>query len=127
MSIEDGLRRLSNEWMQAWQNKDRETLDALLAPEFRLTSARTDQWVTRDEWIELAMGPVTNTSYSFDAMEIAVFDGAAIVWSRFSQVASVGEEDWSQQFMLTDVWVGREGTWQVAARHASQPPTKAFV
>ena len=29
--------------------------------------------------------------------------------------------------LLTDVWIRRNGRWQVVARHSSTPPSKAFT
>jgi ketosteroid isomerase-like protein len=123
----EAFSRYTEEWMSAITTRDRAALEAFLAPEFRLTSVRSDQWIGRDQWLELAMNAVEMESFTVDAMEVAMFGDTAVVWARVSQRARVGGDDWSDRFMLTDVWVRRDDRWQVVARHTSRPPSKSFV
>ena len=123
---EQTLIDLQNEWMEAWKRQDRDRLGELLAPEFTLTSARSDQLVDRDGWLRL-LDQVRNESFEYSDFLVHVFGDAAVVKSRLDQVASVGGEPWNATFMLTDVWIRRDGRWQVVARHSSTPPAKAFT
>jgi len=123
----EAFRRYTQEWMDAIRTRDRAALEAFLAPEFRLTSARSDQWIDRDRWLELALAEVEMVSFTVEEMETVLVDDTAVVWSRISQEAKVSGEDWSDRFMLTDVWVRRDDRWQVVARHSSQPPSRTFA
>lgn len=123
---EEELIELQNAWMDAWRRQDRVRLDEILAPEFTLTSARTDRLVDRAEWLSL-LDSVRNESFAYSDFRIDVFGDAAIVRSRLSQVATVGDQRWDAIFALTDVWIRREGRWQVVARHSSTPPSQAFT
>jgi ketosteroid isomerase-like protein len=123
---ERALIDLQNEWMAAWQRLDYDRLEQILAPEFTLTSARSDQLVDRSEWLRL-LDQVRNESFEYTDFQVQVFDDAAVVKSRLSQVARVGDQPWNETFMLTDVWIRRNGRWQVVARHSSTPPAKAFT
>jgi ketosteroid isomerase-like protein len=123
----EAFRRYTQEWMDAIRTRDRAALEAFMAPEFRLTSARSDQWIDRDRWLELALAEVEMVSFTVDEMETVLIDDVAVVWSRISQQAKVGGEDWSDRFMLTDVWVRRDDRWQVVARHSSQPPSRDII
>lgn len=123
---EQTLIDLQNAWMDAWQRLDRTRLEEILAPEFTLTSARTDQLVDRAEWLRL-LDTVRNESFAYSDFRIDVFGDAAVVRSRLSQVATVGDQRWDATFALTDVWIRRDGRWQVVARHSSTPPAKAFT
>jgi len=123
---EQELIDLQNDWMDAWQRQDRARLEEILAPEFTLTSARTDQLVDRAEWLRL-LDTVRNESFAYSDFRIDVFGDAAVVRSRLSQVATVGDQRWDATFALTDVWIRRDGRWQVVARHSSTPPAKAFT
>ena len=120
------LIELQNEWMAAWQRLDYGRLEDILAPEFTLTSARTDQLVDRAEWLRL-LDTTRGESFEYSDFHIQVFDDAAVVKSRLSQVATVGGKPWNATFMLTDVWIRRAGRWQVVARHSSAPPAKDFT
>ena len=123
----EAFSRYTEEWMHAITTRDRAALEAFLAPEFRLTSVRSDQWIGRDEWLELSMNDVEMESFTVEAMEVAMLGETAVVWARVSQQARVRGDDWSDRFMLTDVWVRRQDRWQVVARHASRPPAKSFA
>ena len=123
----EAFSRYTEEWMNAITTRDRAALEAFLAPEFRLTSVRSDQWIGRDEWLELSMNDVEMESFTVEAMEVAMLGETAVVWARVNQRARVGGDDWSDRFMLTDVWVRRKDRWQVVARHASRPPAKSFA
>ena len=123
---EEELIELQNAWMDAWRRQDRVRLDEILAPEFTLTSARTDRLVDRSEWLSL-LDTVRNESFVYSDFLIDVFGDAAIVHSRLSQVATVGDQRWDATFALTDVWIRRDGRWQVVARHSSTPPSQAFT
>ena len=124
--VEETLIELQNDWMEAWQRDDRVRLEELLAPEFTLTSARSDQIVDRAAWLGL-LDHVKAESFTYSDFLVHVFGDAAVVKSRLSQVATVAGQPWNETFMLTDVWVRRDGRWQVVARHSSMPPAKAFT
>ena len=123
---EQELVDLQVAWMDAWRRGDREALEAILAPEFTLTSARTDQIVDRAAWLGM-LDRVKSESFEYSDFRIDVFGDAAVVKSRLSQVARVDDQPWNATFMLTDVWIRRRGRWQVVARHSSTPPAKAFT
>jgi len=123
---EQALIQLQNDWMDAWRRSDNARLEEILAPEFTLTSARTDQIVDRSEWLRMLPG-VRNESFEYSGFRIDVFGDAAVVRSRMTQVATVGDQRWDGTFVLTDVWIRRAGRWQVVARHSSMPPAKAFA
>jgi ketosteroid isomerase-like protein len=120
------LMDLQQEWMDAWRRDDRPRLEEILAPEFTLTSARTDQLVDRASWLGM-LDQVRNESFTYEDMRVAVFEDAAVVWSRLNQVATVDGKPWNATFMLTDVWIRRDGRWQVVARHSSTPPATNFT
>jgi ketosteroid isomerase-like protein len=124
--VEETLIELQNDWMEAWRRDDRARLEELLAPEFTLTSARSDQIVDRAAWLRL-LDQVNAESFEYSDFLVQVFGDAAVVKSRLTQVASVAGQPWNETFMLTDVWVRRDGRWQVVARHSSMPPAKAFT
>lgn len=126
MTNEQTLIDLQIAWMDAWQRQDRTAIEAILAPEFTLTSARTDQIVDRAGWLGL-LDRVKNVSFEYTDFRIDVFGDAAVVRSRMSQVARVDDQPWDATFMLTDVWIRRGGRWQVVARHSSTPPAKDFT
>lgn len=126
--IRDELIGLQNEWMDAWRRRDEARLREILGDEFTLTSARTDRLMAKPEWLELVLsGRVVNESFEYSDLLVHVYGDVAVVKSRLRQQASVDGRPWNETFMLTDVWVRRDGRWQVVTRHSSSPPAQTFT
>lgn len=114
------LLQLSHAWMSAVQERDGETLERLVAPDFRFTATHlSPDPMTREQWMQAARSGYEITSFSFLEAEVVVHGDTAIVHSRYSQIASLDMTDLSNVFRLTDVWARRGGGWQVLARHSS--------
>ncbi len=119
---EPELKRLSVAWMQAWKDRDRATLERLLAEDFVLVlSASTERPVDRAHWLEMALGGYTCESFEYKSQNVRLLGDTAIVASVYTQKASVAGQDRSGDFFLTDVWQQRGGRWQVVARYSSKP------
>jgi hypothetical protein len=46
------IRERQIEWMDAWKRRDRAALEAIVAAEFTLTSARTDKLVPKEGFLQ---------------------------------------------------------------------------
>ena len=122
MSDADGseLRELSEAWMTAVQERDGDTLERLVAPEFRFMAIHlAPEPMTREQWMTAALTGYEIISFSFLETDVVVHGETGIVHSRYSQIASLDTVDLTNVFRLTDVWARRDGVWQVLARHSS--------
>ena len=119
-SMESEIAALERQWMEAWLRRDRPTCDRILADDFVLTSAR-GTLMSKAEWLDGAMGHIVGQSFDWDELRVRLFGEVAIVHARTRQSATVSGHDWSGQFLLTDVWVHRDGRWQVVSRHGTGP------
>ena len=110
---------LETQWMEAWKNKDVETVQKILADDFTLTSSLSSGGlVDKEDWIaKLAIYDCKE--FRFDKMQVRVYNNTSVVNSWFHQDASANGKDWSGDFLITDVWVMKDEHWQVVARHAS--------
>jgi ketosteroid isomerase-like protein len=114
------LLELSNRWMRAVQERDGDTLEALVADGFRFTAIHlSPEPQERAAWIHTALTGYDITSFSFLEAEVIVCGDTGIVHSRYSQIASLDVTDLSNVFRLTDVWAREDGRWRVLARHSS--------
>ena len=111
------------EWMQAWLEKDEQKFDDILADDFLLSSAR-GIFMNKQEWIQGALGPISGTSFEWNEIRVRSYENVAVVNAITSQRATVSGKDWSGEFMITDVWVNKNGKWQVVARHGTGPLNK---
>lgn len=114
------LPRLGRAWMNAWVAKDLDTCDRILDNEFLLSSAR-GVLIRKAEWLAAAMGTISCDRFEWLEELVRPFGEVAVVNSRILQKASVGAQDWSGVFMLTDVWVLRNDGWKVVSRHGTGP------
>lgn len=114
---EQEIRDIQQAWMEAASRRDEPALEAILGDEYVLISARLGI-VDREGW--LAMGPDYEI-WEFEYLEsdIHVYGATAVSNSRYRQQASFKGQDLSALFYLTDVWVKRDGRWQVVTRHSS--------
>jgi ketosteroid isomerase-like protein len=120
--IEQELVKMENLWARAWQQPDPEALEALLGDDFSLTSAHSKGEVTsKHQYIDTTLKLVRGSGYSFEKLNVRIYGETAVVTANFQQTASFAGQDWSGDFLITDVWVKRDGRWQAVARHASRP------
>src|SRR5919205_246429 len=122
MAAEDEIADLQRRWMDAWVARDEAVLESALAPEFTLRSVATDALVDRAEWLEQALsGRVAGTAFRYADMRVQVLGDTAIVDSLLEMDATIAGRPWAQRVFCTDVWLRREGRWQVVRRHGSAP------
>jgi ketosteroid isomerase-like protein len=124
-AAEKTLTALERRWMGALQQRDASALSQIVGDEFTLVSPRLVVAAgERDRYFQHAMRELSITSYDFEALTVRLYGRTAVVSGRLKQSASAGGEDWGGSYLFTDVWVSRDGTWQVVSRHASLLPEK---
>lgn len=111
------IQEAQKHWMEAAIRKDEPVLRQILADEYHLIAGRLG-FVDKDGW--LAMGSeYTIKEFEYLESDIHVYGTTAVSNSRYRQEATYMGEDLSELFYLTDVWVKRDGRWQVVTRHSS--------
>lgn len=118
--------RLERQWMDALAAKDEPALQRVLASEFSIIGAGStveDLTSDRASWLRVALlrpfprHDVTNVRVT-RAGDVAVVQ---CVLSADYPPKSLTAEGGRLQFLTTDVWVQRDGRWQVLTRHSSLP------
>jgi hypothetical protein len=56
--LEQILLARENEWMGAWQRRDRAAAETILAEEFILVSSPGGEIFSKAQWLDGAMGPI---------------------------------------------------------------------
>jgi ketosteroid isomerase-like protein len=116
---ETALPRLEAAWMAAWVASDRATCASILADDFVLSSAR-GVLMSKEEWLA-SLDWIVAQRFEWEEVRVRPFGDVAVVHSRTNQQATVRDQDWSGRFLMTDVWVWRDGRWQVVARQGTGP------
>ena len=117
---QDALAALEQEWMEAVQRTDLDALERILAPEFTYTASGHGRW-SRQRW--MATVPDYDIQrFRFHEFAIRLYGEAAVVHSGCELEAVVAGAPRAGEFLLTDVWVQRDGRWQAAARSSVLMP-----
>ncbi len=113
------LLALERSWMDSLKLRDVDSLSQIIALDFTFASPRMAEVKDRGQYLAYAVGELKLTSYEIDKMTVRLFGRTAIVSAHFKQKASVAGEDWSGNYLVTSVWLNRNGTWRVVNRHES--------
>lgn len=93
-------------------------LEELLAPEFTFTTGHRGT-LDRAEWLETTQSRYVVEEHELEQVDVDLFGDAAVVRSRLRQLGSMDGERRDLTYLLTDVWIRRDGRWQAVARHSS--------
>ena len=123
-STEDVLVALEHEWTQAIVENDMDRLERIVGQEYTLAAnnfpgGRTR--LSRQEWMDTLPAYEVH-SYKFANVIVHDYEDAAVVLADLGLRATVRGEDRSGSFAVTDVWVKRDGHWQVVARSSIYTP-----
>jgi ketosteroid isomerase-like protein len=117
---EEELFELEVEFMEAVKRRDISYLDGVLGENFVLTTGRPGAEVrSREEWLEVTWNRYRIESFEFEWLRVEAYGDAAVVRSRYRQSATMDDQDRSSAYLMTDVWIRREGVWQLVTRHVS--------
>ena len=117
MPIFQELITLSSELVAAVQQHDRGRLERLLAAEFTLNGAAGE--LDRESFLDAASGPYEIDEFSYEEIDPEIYGDTAVLVSRYRQTARLDGRDLSHAMHVTDIWVRREGRWQIVRRHAT--------
>ena len=117
-SVEQSLKKLEHEWVDATVKMDTATLDRILA----------DDWVAQGP-----MGPASKAevladikpgnekleSINLGDMKVRVFGDTAVVLGSDDEKSSYKGKDTSGHYLWMDVFVKRNGHWQAVASNST--------
>jgi hypothetical protein len=115
--VVEELVGLSHKLVRAVQEHNTRRLDMLLGEEFTLDGAAGT--LDREELLEAAAGAYEIDDYAYEEIDVELFGNTAVVVSRYRQSARLGNRDASGDLRITDVWIRRDGRWQIVRRHAT--------
>ena len=109
-------------WAEAYKNRDRNALNAVLADEFIFTDDEGHVY-DKGQYVAAVMDVVRVESYSVDDTKIQSFGDTGVVVGRWSGKMSIDGKDAGGAFRFTDTFVRRNGQWQVVASQDTRLPT----
>lgn len=113
------LVQSGKELQHAVRTHDLPNLENLAGQELRVTGSKTLGIIDRAMWLELATKKFSwDAEFEFEDTVVHRHGDHAAVISFVSQKGSFEGKDASGTFFVIDVWVLREGRWQIISRHA---------
>ena len=111
------LVELSHDLVRAVQEHDQSRLETMLAREFTLLGAAGE--LDREGLIDAAAGSYVIEDFAYEEIDPEVYGNTAVIVSRYRQTARLDGQDVSARLHMTDVWIRRDGRWQIVRRHAT--------
>lgn len=122
---EKSLLALERKWLEALKLRDASALSQIISDDFTLVSPRLVVAAgEREKYFGHAMRDLNLASYDLGGLKVRLYGRAAVVSGLLKQSATVAGEDWGGSYLITDVWVSRDGFWRVVSRHASLLPAE---
>src|SRR5262249_52585348 len=119
-SVESLITKLELNWALAIVNKDTAALDRVLAKEFNGTSPTGYTYSREMAIADLKNGVYDVTMMDLDQVDVSVFGNTAVAFTSQTEISKYGDEDFSGHYHYTDVWIKKNGRWQVVASHGSK-------
>ena len=106
---------------RALMSADVDILAQIFADDYVQHNESGQAFTKQDVLNNFGTGEIRYPSIISTGRTIRVFGEMAVVNSRFHQQYSGDSKESAGEFLLTDVWVKRDGRWQAVSRHASRP------
>ena len=121
-ALEQEIIKLAHDWIDSAGRRDRAVLDRILADDFLIAGwLPNGQLADKQTYIEDCLRPVEieQSSYKYDRWKFRNYGDVVIVNCTLQIHALVGGNDWGGVFLFTQVWINRDGRWQLVASHSS--------
>jgi ketosteroid isomerase-like protein len=116
----DVIAELEQRIAQAWVNRDRAALEAILAPEWSVTDP-SGHVLTRQQVLQQTFDSTDRRidSMTVDDVEVRMYGDTAVATGRTQATGNYQGTAVVVVLRFTDVVVRRDGIWQVVASHGS--------
>lgn len=113
-NAEQSLREAAHQWMEAFKDRDKNTLNRILDEGFCFTNDQ-GQVFSKTQYVDAAAQAIIVESYISDEITIRIFGDTAVVAGRWTGKMSIDGKDASGAFRYTDTFVRRVGRWRAVA------------
>jgi ketosteroid isomerase-like protein len=123
---DQSLKAVEHQWMEAFKNRDKASLDRILDDQFIFTDAE-GQVFNKTQYIDLVTRVIKVESYSMDDVTVRVFGDTGIVTGRWTGRVTIDGKDASENVRYTDTFVRRAGRWRVVATQDTKLPPQQIT
>lgn len=118
--VEATIIALEEQWVAAIVDGDTATLDRLLADDFVGTSPTAHFFYKSMAIDDLDSGTYVVSAMDMDEVSANVYGDTAVAYTSQEETSTYAGEDTSGHYHYTNVWLRRNGQWQVVASHGSR-------
>ncbi|HKQ04131.1 MAG TPA: nuclear transport factor 2 family protein [Blastocatellia bacterium] len=118
--VEQALRQIEGEVLDAFLKADTTTLDRVWADEYSFT-APNGMVVTKENYLSLLKtGSLKYEYVKLEDLKVRVYGGTAVAAGRITVKGKVGTHIINGQDRYLTVYIKRQGRWQQVATHSSR-------
>jgi hypothetical protein len=117
-SDETALRRLEDQWADAYVRHDPVALERILAPDFVMSRANATTWSKADYMAHVRNDTLRHASITRADERIRLYGDAAVVTYRPTRLT----EGRPRTYRSTDTFIRQDGRWLLVARHITEVP-----
>ena len=119
-TVEQTLTQLEKQWNDALLAKDYATVDRIMADDWTGIDFRGMSVSKAETLAELKSGESSNQSVELGPMKVKVLGDTAVVIGSDTEKSTYHGADSSGQYAWMDVFVRRNGRWQVVASQSTK-------
>lgn len=119
-SVEQTLAKMEQDWVDASLKKDTAFVDRLLADDYVGIGSDGSVWTKSMQIDVLRTGELKFDSVNIDGIKVRVFGDTAVVTYGQTEKSQYQGKDTSGRTTWTDIYVKRNGKWQLVANHSSR-------
>jgi FKBP-type peptidyl-prolyl cis-trans isomerase/uncharacterized protein YdeI (BOF family) len=123
---EQSLKAAEQQWMEAFKNRDNDTLIRILDDRFIFTD-EDGRVFNKTEYIDAVVRHIKVESYTMDDMTVRVFGDTGVVAGHWIGKLTIDGKDASENVRYTDTFVRRLGRWRVVASQDTKMPPQQIV
>jgi ketosteroid isomerase-like protein len=123
-SAEADLLKLEREWLDAYMKRDVAALERIEADDFNLTYSTGDVITKAQELANLKSSAAGNPAFklSTEDTKVRLYGDSAVLTGVLIQQTTDNGKEMAVRMRYTDVWVKRNGRWQVVAAQLTKMP-----
>lgn len=114
-NVEQTIRQLDREWVEAYTRRDTAVLDRIYADDLIVTNPDGSVGNKVDEQAGIKSGAFVFQSITNEDVTVRVFGEMAVVTGRSMMKGQYKNQDISGGYRYTDVYLLRRGRWQAVA------------
>jgi uncharacterized protein (TIGR02246 family) len=120
--VEQEIRKLEREWFDSYVRGDRAAFDRIVADDVVITYGNGSVGNKSQAIAEIKAPADSSYSLTSDDIQVRVYGETAIVTGRVTEKGTFNGRSLNSQSRYTDLWVRRNGRWQVVAAQNTRLP-----